>query len=188
MPATEEDYRRIAETNNVPRRRKGVGQKKHKAKLKARAKRVSARIAENIAKNEAAQRAKEEAWAAKGVLAQKLREQRQKQNAELQKRKHEAKEKARRDYMEGKMDVYFVEGAGLIKIGVSKDVEKRIASLKNGSPVPLTLLGYIQGSRALEAELHERFADIRDHGEWFQATDVLRQYIAEADLIDIADV
>ena len=74
--------------------------------------------------------------------------------------------------------VYFIEGGDLIKVGYSVEPEKRIKSLKTGSPIPLTLLGYIRGTRALEGRLHRALASSWSHGEWFQATVRLRNYIA----------
>jgi len=80
---------------------------------------------------------------------------------------------------EGGGYIYFIEGAGLIKIGYSIDPEMRMKGLAVASPVPLVSLGYIPGSRALERRLHKKFTAIRAHGEWFEATDELRQYIAK---------
>ena len=48
--------------------------------------------------------------------------------------------------------VYFVEGGGLVKIGVSVNPQKRIDSLRVGSPVPLSLLGYYPGGYVLEKD------------------------------------
>ena len=60
---------------------------------------------------------------------------------------------------------YLVAGAGRIKVGKSKNVRSRIASMQIGSPVPLRLLELVRGDCewVLHAHLH-RFAV---HGEWF---------------------
>jgi hypothetical protein len=64
--------------------------------------------------------------------------------------------------------VYFIEGAGLVKIGVATDVGARFRGLCNSCPVPLTLLGHCAGTLDDEAEWHRRFAHLRRHGEWFE--------------------
>lgn len=75
--------------------------------------------------------------------------------------------------------VYFIAGGGLIKIGVANDVRARFNSIRTMSPAPLTLLGFTSGSVALERELHERFSQHRQHGEWFTDCQEIRDYLAE---------
>ena len=187
MPATEEDYKRMAEANERAKKkaRKSVGnagEKKREAKLAARAKKVNARIAKHkaaIQKRMDEKRARKKAKDAEREAGRKRKKERREQEAEHQRARREAKEGARRDYTEGEMCLYFVEGAGLIKIGVTVDLDKRLKNLRAGCPVELVLLGDILGSRALEAKLHKKFASACSHGEWFQGTDELREYIAE---------
>jgi hypothetical protein len=73
--------------------------------------------------------------------------------------------------------VYSLAGAGLIKIGVTTNVVSRIRSIRNSSPVPLELLGVIPGNNFTESGLHERYANQRRHGEWFDDTPELRTEI-----------
>jgi len=75
--------------------------------------------------------------------------------------------------------VYFIDAGNLIKIGVTKDVGKRLAALKTGSPVQLAILGFIPGTKQKEKELHHRFSSYRTHGEWFEKNDDLINYIKE---------
>lgn len=56
----------------------------------------------------------------------------------------------------------------LVKIGHAADVRARFRSLMLGSPVPIVLRAHWTGSLATERALHERFADLRRHGEWFK--------------------
>lgn len=80
-----------------------------------------------------------------------------------------------------RLAVYFVaaDGTGLIKIGSSADVPLRLLSLQTSSPVPLRLVATIPECRAgLEGELHERFAHLHSHGEWYRAEPELMEYIA----------
>lgn len=76
---------------------------------------------------------------------------------------------------------YFVQCAatGLIKIGGTKNLDRRMAALRSGSPTPLALLGTVAHVDWPEAVLHRRFADAREHGEWFRPVEPLLQFIAE---------
>ena len=73
--------------------------------------------------------------------------------------------------------VYFIAGAGLIKIGVSTNVTSRLCSIRNASPVPVERLGTLPGGTLGEAFLHASFTHLRRHGEWFEDTPELRQHI-----------
>lgn len=77
----------------------------------------------------------------------------------------------------GAAKIYFLAGAGLIKIGVTTDVDKRIRSLENSSPVLLEFLGCYPGTRSDERALHDRFKHLRRHGEWFDDCAELIAYI-----------
>jgi hypothetical protein len=75
--------------------------------------------------------------------------------------------------------VYFIQGmkGGPIKIGHSRDVEKRIKELQTGFPTKLIVLALLPGSRSTEASLHRRFKKYRLHGEWFSPAPELLEYI-----------
>ena len=76
--------------------------------------------------------------------------------------------------------VYFVEAIGLdrIKIGFARSSPRvRLNQLQEGSPLKLRPIGFIPGGRMLEADIHRQFADARTHGEWFNATPELMDYI-----------
>lgn len=75
--------------------------------------------------------------------------------------------------------VYFIEGGGLIKIGVAFMPEWRMEQLQAMSPVPLTLLAIAPGGYELETKLHLKFAKSRVHGEWFRPTQELADIIKE---------
>lgn len=69
--------------------------------------------------------------------------------------------------------VYYIENAGLVKIGTSYQVEQRAYAI--GGKV----LATEPGSYGLERERHHQFADSRvGRTEWFQPTPALRQHIA----------
>lgn len=81
------------------------------------------------------------------------------------------------DYNPGRCSVYFIAAGGMIKIGISKDPERRIAELGRSSPLPLSILAIIPGGRNREKSLHERFAEHRKHGEWFTECQDILDYI-----------
>lgn len=85
--------------------------------------------------------------------------------------------KAQRD---ANTHVYFVEGAGLIKIGHATSALGRFYSMLTSSPVPLSLLASMPGGPTMENILHKRFAGSRAHGEWFRNTPELDAVIAAA--------
>lgn len=72
------------------------------------------------------------------------------------------------------MAVYFVacDFVGLVKIGVTNMPPlKRFLALSTQCPVPLRLAAYdLAGDDLTEKELHHRFRDQRQHGEWFTHT------------------
>lgn len=76
-------------------------------------------------------------------------------------------------------DVYFVQsaGGGPIKIGNSGRPEDRLAAMQSHCPFPLKILATTKGGSRAEHALHERFAHLRSHGEWFWPGDDLIRFI-----------
>jgi hypothetical protein len=79
--------------------------------------------------------------------------------------------------------VYFCRREGFIKIGVTKDVGKRMAAIGKGGQMPpgmtvgpVELLATTPGGYQLESRLHDRFAHLRiPRTEWFRvAPELLR--------------
>lgn len=73
--------------------------------------------------------------------------------------------------------MYFIAGAGLIKIGISTNVTSRLRAIRNSSPVPVELLAVIRGNTFFEGQAHRRFAHLRRHGEWFEDSPEIREFI-----------
>lgn len=71
------------------------------------------------------------------------------------------------------MSVYFVRAGDLIKIGFSNEVRRRVGSIIQNTRGGGEFLGYMAGDRRVERHLHDRFADIREYGEWFRASEAL---------------
>lgn len=72
--------------------------------------------------------------------------------------------------------VYFLRSSasGLIKIGHSRNINKRLANLRTGSHESLELICQIPTGRAVKLEkfLHAYFDSRRVRGEWFELTTV----------------
>ena len=69
------------------------------------------------------------------------------------------------------ISTYFFKNpkTGLIKIGKSIDIKTRKQAVQCGSGVELDVLLVIDGDS--ERELHKKFAEYREHGEWFNDSD-----------------
>lgn len=67
--------------------------------------------------------------------------------------------------------IYVMECAGFYKIGWTMTPRTRRITLQVGSPLPVTLVGVIEGSVMNEAEWHEAFRDKHVSGEWFSLTE-----------------
>src|SRR5437764_15150765 len=65
--------------------------------------------------------------------------------------------------------VYFFRAGDAVKIGTTRNLERRRRSLATGSAEELQLLGSLPGGADLEQRLHERFERFHVRGEWFQA-------------------
>ena len=71
--------------------------------------------------------------------------------------------------------VYWIGGdTGPIKIGWSKDPQKRVRELQTGSPIALTVVHQVAGTTADERRWHKKLSDHRLHGEWFMRDAALR--------------
>lgn len=66
--------------------------------------------------------------------------------------------------------VYFIEAVGLdlVKIGYSEELIRRFKEIRTSCPVPVRLIGFLDGNRAAEAALHHQYAKYRAEGEWFR--------------------
>ena len=82
--------------------------------------------------------------------------------------------------------VYFIQARnehGLIKIGCSMNVDKRLSTLQGSSPINLVLLGVIHGSYETEKAIHKLLKKHRIHGEWFLPSNLVLHCISV--LIDV---
>lgn len=76
--------------------------------------------------------------------------------------------------------VYFVQNpdTGLIKIGTSHTTPIRMRALAVQEQANLKILGVVTGSYQTEKMLHQYFAHLKEHGEWFRPDNDLLDYIA----------
>lgn len=84
------------------------------------------------------------------------------------------------------LGVYFIQAreGGLIKIGRSDDPARRLREFQAGCPVDLVLLfaGRCVDFNIDETELHNRFAEYRVRGEWFEPAEPILRCIEELNL------
>jgi|HubBroStandDraft_6_1064221.scaffolds.fasta_scaffold16491_12 hypothetical protein len=64
-----------------------------------------------------------------------------------------------------------------IKIGISKNIRKRLRHLQIGLASPIRLLLAFEGDRQTERALHQKFAHLRVSGEWFRPDADMRQWV-----------
>ena len=88
-------------------------------------------------------------------------------------------------------EVYFVQAfeLRLIKIGVTNDTQRRVVSMQTLSPDRLVVLGVqlCNAGGVLEEQLHRKFAEHRQHGEWFSPAPSILSYIEE-NAVKLSDV
>ena len=71
-------------------------------------------------------------------------------------------------YLIGELDT------SVAKIGHSRSIALRLATIQAMSPVRLHVLAVAYGNRPIESALHKHFAAFRIHGEWFDFGDIDR--------------
>ena len=72
-----------------------------------------------------------------------------------------------------------------VKIGYSKNPNKRLKSLSTSSPSPLILLGYFEGTMQNEMETHLRFEKDCLNLEWYNLSDEILDFINEVNLLNV---
>lgn len=64
-----------------------------------------------------------------------------------------------------------------VKIGIARNVRKRLQNLKTGSPAKLVVHALEPGDVQLEKIRHAEFADDRESGEWFKCSETLQKHL-----------
>ncbi len=75
--------------------------------------------------------------------------------------------------------VYLIRSGTLYKLGITTDLDKRIAQLNTGLPLGAELLWSVHTAipKKFETDLHAYFADKRTNGEWFDLEQADIDYI-----------
>lgn len=63
-------------------------------------------------------------------------------------------------------------GAGYVKFGFSRRIDKRLSQIRTSCPIPIEMVGLLEvriesRQKAVEKALHKRFSDRKVRGEWF---------------------
>lgn len=81
-------------------------------------------------------------------------------------------------------NVYFMycQQANAVKIGIARNLTKRLVSLQIGNPYLITPLAYIEcpnkfSAIELEQQLHQKFKKLNIRGEWFEFEGELKSYL-----------
>lgn len=83
--------------------------------------------------------------------------------------------------------IYFIESGNMVKIGRTKDIEKRMSSIRTSCPFPIKLLAYVVADPDLEKRIHRDFAEDRVHGEWFNLSEKLCKFIEKLKINEAVD-
>jgi len=73
--------------------------------------------------------------------------------------------------------IYFAAKEKFVKIGYSKDPEKRLRQLQTGCPERLKIICTISGDKKLEKKIQRLFWRNLEADEWFILTPGLQMYI-----------
>lgn len=76
--------------------------------------------------------------------------------------------------------VHALRGGLRVKVGRAVNIAKRSSSLQSGNPQPLRLIAILSDDPGKERVFHERFAEHRVAGEWFNAVGSVRDAILRA--------
>ena len=76
--------------------------------------------------------------------------------------------------------VYFIRCGDAVKIGYTKDIDRRLAHIRMLNPNRVEVLAMMAGAVQLERDLHTRFSAQRVHGEWFRLDGELAELLEMA--------
>lgn len=86
-------------------------------------------------------------------------------------------------------ELYFIRSeSGPIKIGISADAESRLETIQSMSPVKLTLVAKKQACFLDECQIHKMFEKQRLHGEWFDSSEELEDFIKSLNQFDLDSI
>jgi hypothetical protein len=74
--------------------------------------------------------------------------------------------------------VYFIYSGGLMKIGYTTDIHRRLIEIKATSGHPVELIAIVPGGQKFETTLHRMFKSRKTRGEWFRPSPEIRRFLA----------
>lgn len=83
----------------------------------------------------------------------------------------------REEYVKGddqNTELYVVKDqSDRVKVGISKHVSRRVATIQTDLPEPITLVNTYrpENPRQIEKEIHDMYESVNSHGEWLQLGD-----------------
>ncbi|WP_027685084.1 GIY-YIG nuclease family protein [Rhizobium leguminosarum] len=90
------------------------------------------------------------------------------------------------------MTVYFIrrkgDPQGLIKIGVSINLDRRLYAMQTSNPEGFDLLCAVEGGKGIETYFHERFADDRVTREWFKPSTELLELASKLERVGVSAI
>lgn len=75
--------------------------------------------------------------------------------------------------------VYFMRAGKYVKIGITKDIQRRLAQIQSACPLTITIVWAEQANICYEEFLHAYFHEHREHGEWFLYTDRVARFVKD---------
>ena len=93
------------------------------------------------------------------------------------KRKREAAMAAKSAPTAPRDTIYFVQCGYHIKIGYTKTLQSRLATIQTSNVHEIELLASFDGTKAGERQLHEQFKEHRVRGEWFRDCRAIRSWL-----------
>ena len=72
---------------------------------------------------------------------------------------------------------FYAEEVDRIKIGATGNIAKRLKGISGQSACEVRLLGYVHSNQHSEYEVHQMFDQYKHHGEWFEASPEIWEYI-----------
>jgi hypothetical protein len=73
--------------------------------------------------------------------------------------------------------VYFFRAGNTVKIGFTTNLRERSHSLRTSCPEHAFMAKFLKGGKSTERQFHERFAEYRLKGEWFDLRGRLAKYL-----------
>jgi CO dehydrogenase/acetyl-CoA synthase gamma subunit (corrinoid Fe-S protein) len=78
--------------------------------------------------------------------------------------------KRQREILESTKDIYIIQDEDKYKVGIAKDMHRRMYAYKTHSPRKIDVVNVYENipyAKYVEHEIHEILSEYRVHGEWF---------------------